>query len=203
MSLKNLPPNASNLYKHRDRIAKAVLDKTLAEARTLANWAGERIPNGPAAGAFMHGYNIGAADLDLAVAMIVARVRAEAVADFITRNSVLHDLHIRPGVYVHGTLRADEYATGPKMAREARHSEVRRTKAQQLAVRKSGKCENCGCEFIEDLSAQMSGPPKRTRAQWRAAIKAVAAERPREEKIPNHKRSPTGKRPKPSKRKSK
>lgn len=49
-----------------------------AEARELARWAGERIMNGPTAGALKHGFSIlGTADLDEAIAKIVKRVRDE------------------------------------------------------------------------------------------------------------------------------
>lgn len=280
-------PTAEQLYSQRSNIDKDVLRAALAEARELASWAGGRVPNGPAAGSLMHGYHVGFDDLDLAIAMIVARVRSEAVADFITRNSVSHKLRITPGVYVAGSMMHDnEYNTVDVLAANERRltgemapeSKAKRAR-RQLATRKTGKCDGCGTEFVHDRPGYRAGPAERTPAQWRHAFKmptqeertawakreiaagkmtkgqaeyfglgpqwearrkrhkpgkrlsgleasilfpgdhdlsgfgseqpwdagarAAARVRPRKEKIPSHKRSPTGKRPKPSKRKSK
>lgn len=75
---RNRRPSATDLYERRDKIAKAVLDVTFSEARELAKWAGARIPNGPTAGFMKEGHVIGhTGDLDLALAMIIARVREE------------------------------------------------------------------------------------------------------------------------------
>lgn len=104
-------PTAEQLYSARDKIAKDSLRAALAEARELATWAGRRVPNGPAAGALMHGYHVGYDDLDLAIAMIVARVREDTTTKVLLRGSVQHSARFKPGVYAHGTLRkADEYA---------------------------------------------------------------------------------------------
>lgn len=51
------------------------------------------------------------------------------------------------------------------------------TAAAQRAVRMTGKCPKCGCTFVVDHSDKMSGPAKRTRAQWRAAFAAPARTR--------------------------
>lgn len=162
-------PTAEQLYSQRGNIAKDVLRTALAEARELASWAGRRVPNGPAAGALMHGYHVGYDDLDLAISMIVARVRSEAVNAFIARTSTFHELRIKPGVLVAGSLMRDnEYAT-PKMARESKLERNRR----QLLVRRTGKCDACGAEFVSDKPGMQAGPAKRTRKQWRDAIKSV------------------------------
>lgn len=47
------------------------------------------------------------------------------------------------------------------------------TAAAQRAVRMTGTCPKCGCTFVADHSDTMSGPAKRTRAQWRTAFAAT------------------------------
>lgn len=200
MPPKYLPPNATNLYSNRDRIDPKRLDTALAEARDLARWAGRRISNGPTSGFLTEGYVIGhTGDLDLAVAMIVARVRSETLGDFITRNSVQHTMRLAPGAVAHGTLRdADEYNT-PGMVplahvaalkpiknadyatrghREmAPESKLERNR-RQLAVRRTGKCDGCGAEFVSDKPGLRAGPAQRTPKQWREAFKRGAQDVP-------------------------
>lgn len=47
----------------------------LAEAREWNRWAGSRVPCGPAAGSLMYGTCVGTDDLDLALALILRRIR--------------------------------------------------------------------------------------------------------------------------------
>lgn len=47
----------------------------LAEAREWNRWAGSRVPCGPAAGSLMYGTCVGTADLDLALALVLRRIR--------------------------------------------------------------------------------------------------------------------------------
>lgn len=47
----------------------------LTEAREWNRWAGSRVPCGPAAGSLMYGTCVGTADLDLALALVLRRIR--------------------------------------------------------------------------------------------------------------------------------
>lgn len=126
-------PTAEQLYSARDKIAKASLRAALTEARELSAWAGRRVPN-----------NATASTLNLALAMIVARVREE------TTTKVRH------------AAASTSKKMDPKSARR---------KSAQLAVRKTGRCDNCGTDFVCGYPGYR--PPKSKRRKFEFVLAAA------------------------------